>query len=105
MNAKTQYISQLIRATISEVDASAEVILYGSRARGEERTDSDWDILVLTEYAVDIHRERAFRDRLYDVELDTGEVFSLFVFSKQDWFSRQRITPFFENVMQEGISL
>jgi predicted nucleotidyltransferase len=36
MNNKTQYIGQLIRATVNSVDKSAEVILYGSRARGDE---------------------------------------------------------------------
>jgi hypothetical protein len=49
--------------------------------------------------------ERKFRDKLYDLELETGEVFSVFVYSKNDWQSRQKITPFFKNVTQEGVRI
>lgn len=105
MTAKTQYISQLIRQSIHKVDAKADVILYGSRARGDERADSDWDILVLTDDVADMQKESRFRDELYDLELELAEAFSLFVYSKSDWFSRQRVTPFFQNVTQEGILL
>jgi len=105
MKKKTQYISQLIRSYINAIDPKAEVILYGSRARGDERSESDWDILVLTDYPVDLNKERLFRNKLYDLELETEEPFSIFVYSKADWLSRQSITPFFHNVSVEGIRL
>lgn len=105
MKPNTKQIGERIRTNIHQVDPEADVILYGSRARGNERKDSDWDILVLTNDAIDINRERLFRNNLYDLELETGEPFSLFVYSKTDWFSRQRITPFFQNVTREGIKL
>ena len=105
MKKRTRYIGQLIRQNVNLIDTHAEVILYGSRARGDEQTDSDWDILILTDYPTDLNTERKFRDKLYDLELETGEQFSIFVFSKNDWQSRQRITPFYHNVTQEGIRL
>lgn len=105
MKDKTQNITYLIRQTINDIDPDAEVILYGSRARGDEKPDSDWDILILTDYAVDLNTEQKFRDKLYDLELDTGEPFSVFVYSREDWTTKQRITPFYENVNQEGITL
>ena len=105
MKTKTQHISQLIRHYINAIDPKAEVILYGSRARGDERPDSDWDILVLTDYSVDLITERKFRDKLYDLELETGEPLSIFVYSKNDWRTKQRITPFYENVTQEGVQI
>lgn len=105
MKLKTENIIHLIRNTINLVDPKAEVILYGSRARGDERIDSDWDILVLTDYPVDIKKERMFRDRIYDLELETGEPISIFVYSKNEWSSKQRITPFYQNVILEGIKI
>jgi predicted nucleotidyltransferase len=95
----------MIRKNISMIDPKAEVILYGSRARGDDRPDSDWDILILTDYPVDLNKERVFRDNLYDLELETGEPFSVFVYSKNDWTSKQRITPFYNNVIREGIKI
>ena len=105
MKTKTEFISQLIRDSINSIDPKAEVILYGSRARGDERTDSDWDILILTDYSVNLQTEKKFRDKLYDLELETGEPFSVFAYSKNDWQTKQRITPFYQNVTQEGIRL
>jgi len=105
MKRKTKYISQLIRTYVNSIDNDAEVILYGSRARGDEKNDSDWDILILTDYSVDITQERKFRDKLYDLELETGEPFSVFVYSKSEWQTKQRITPFFYNVTHEGLVL
>lgn len=105
MKSRTKHITFLIRQQVNSIDPKAEVILYGSRARGEERNDSDWDILILTDYPADLSLERIFRQSLYDLELETGESFSVFVYSKTDWISKQSITPFYHNVVQEGIYL
>ena len=79
--------------------------MYGSRARGDERSDSDWDLLILTESEAGVDTERKFRDQLYDLELETGEAFSLFVYSKEEWTQRHSITPFYQNVVKEGVSV
>ncbi len=105
MKTKTKHISQLIRHYINAIDPKADIIMYGSRARGDERPDSDWDILILTDYSVDLITERKFRNKLYDLELETGEPLSIFVYSKNDWQTKQRITPFYENVTQEGVRI
>ena len=91
MNRKTENITHLIKLNIAEVDPEALVILYGSRARGDARKDSDWDILVLTKYPVTWQVEKKFRDHLYDLELETGEVLSLFVYSKEEWDTKHHI--------------
>ncbi len=103
MKTKTQQITRMIRDYINTIDPTTDVILYGSRARGDEKKDSDWDILILTEYSTNLMTERKFRDKLYDLELETGEAFSVFVYSKSDWQTKQRITPFYHNVSQEGL--
>lgn len=105
MKRKTQHLSKMIRVYINAIDPNADVILYGSRARGDERPDSDWDILILTNDDADLVTERQFRNKLYDLELETGEALSVFVYSKNDWETKQRITPFFHNVSQEGIMI
>ena len=45
---KSQIIS-LIRDTIRASEPTAQIILYGSRARGNARKDSDWDVLAIVD--------------------------------------------------------
>ena len=96
----------LIRSAIHEKNPEAEVILFGSRARGQENKVSDWDILILLNTPqVDRETEKEYRDALFDVALETGEAISTFVFSKQEWETKYSITPLFQNVQKEGIRL
>ncbi|MBS3061600.1 MAG: nucleotidyltransferase domain-containing protein [Candidatus Diapherotrites archaeon] len=39
---------QKLVARIKQRFLPAQIILFGSRARGEERNDSDWDILIIS---------------------------------------------------------
>ncbi len=105
MNFEPEHISFLIKEAVKSIDKNAEIILYGSRARGEAKKHSDWDILILTDYNTDIFKERIFRNRLYDLELETGETFSVLIYSKKDWNTIQKATPFYHNVSKEGIML
>ncbi len=105
MNNRTKNIARLIKQNIADIDPNAQVILFGSQARGNEKEDSDWDLLLLTDYPMNLDKERQFRNHLYDLELEIGEPFSLFSFSKDDWNNRQKITRFYFNVSKEGISL
>jgi hypothetical protein len=37
--------------------------------------------------------------------LETGEIISPLIYSKNDWNSNYSITPFYENVKNEGVRL
>ena len=41
---KNMQIIGLIRDTIRAAEPTAQIILYGSRARGDAREDSEWDV-------------------------------------------------------------
>jgi len=40
-------ILKAIKELVVERDSSAKIYLYGSRARGNAKKDSDWDLLIL----------------------------------------------------------
>lgn len=103
MKVSKDKILDLIRENVSQIDPLAEIILYGSRARGDERIDSDWDILILIDDEATFERERTFRHHLYDLELSLGEAFSVFVFNRIEWNARFKVTDFYQNVINEGI--
>lgn len=93
-----------IRRAVRTVEPGAEIILYGSRARGEAEADSDWDLLVLVDGPVTTDRKRAVRHRLYEVEWDSNEVLTAVILSRQNWNSPlYRAMPFRRNVARDGV--
>lgn len=95
-----------IKKGITTKDKNAEIYLFGSRARGDFHPDSDWDILVLTDIKkITFDLEKEFRDPIFDIELETGEVISLLVYSKKDWETKQNISPLFMNIRNEGMRI
>lgn len=57
-------------------------MLYGSRARGDYREDSDWDILVLTDKEVDGKLKRKIRDDIYNVQLEYIQPVSTLIYNR-----------------------
>jgi uncharacterized protein len=99
-------ITQKIKKTIEEIDPSAEVILFGSRARGEAKKDSDWDILILVDKPkVTFKDEQVFNHKLYDVGLETNQCIMAFVRSKKEWNTKHYVTPLYKNIQKEGMLL
>jgi len=98
-------VSTLIKMNVLQTDPNAEIILFGSRARGDEKKYSDWDLLILTNYPVSFKDEQKFRHNLYDLELELEEVFSSFVYYKKDWETKQSVTPLYESILEDGIKL
>ncbi len=95
-----------LKAEIQKIEPTAQLILYGSRARGDARPDSDWDLLLLTEKnEVTRPVERALRMPVFLMELEVGEPFSLQIFPKYDWKYKFYITPYYENIQKDGIVL
>jgi len=104
MIRRKQQIIQLIRQKVNEIDNTAEVILYGSRARGDNKRDSDWDVMILLKRNnVDKRIEQTFRHNLFDLELEIGVPISVFVYSKHDWEGKYSVTPLFKSIRKEGI--
>lgn len=99
-------IQNRIKKSIMAKDSKAVVYLFGSRARGDFRPNSDWDILILVDdNQVTNEIEDKFRDDLYDIELESGQIISTIIYPKDYWKSRLIYSPLFKNVTREGILL
>lgn len=95
-----------IKKAVHEVEADAEIILYGSRSRGDALAESDWDLLILVDGPVSDERIDQIRHGLYEVEWESGEIISSIVRNREEWNSgRYQAMPFHQRVRQEGIRL
>lgn len=95
-----------ISQTVHRLEPSASTILYGSEARGDARPDSDIDLLILLDGDKrDLKREDRLSGELYEIELATGVLISPMIMLRKQWENRPFKTPFYINVMNEGVRL
>ena len=95
-----------IRDIIYTSAPKATAILYGSEARGDASPESDIDVLILLDGDKrDIKREDEISGALYEIELNYGVIISPMIMLKKQWENRPFKTPFYINVINEGIRL
>lgn len=94
-----------IKKVVLEVDSAAEVVLFGSRARGDFNDESDWDVLMLVDKEeTDFNFKRKIQNALYDLELKQETVISTIIRNKKFWQDIS-VTPLFKEVEKDGVVL
>ena len=96
---------QRCKQAIRSVVPDADVILYGSRARGDAGNDSDYDLLVLVDRPADPAIHKRLISSIFPLE-ENGAVLTLTVHNRDRWNSvLYKAMPFHENVDRDGVLL
>ena len=83
-----------------------DINFYGSQAKENVGLDSDIGLLILVDKEKLSYQDVvAITYPLYDLELTENVTISPLVYTKKQWESRPFQTPFYINVMNEGIRL
>ena len=102
----THTTTLLVKQAVTALDPDAEIILYGSRARGTNSVNSDWDFLIITGTCAHRELKRKIRRSIYEIEWATSEVISVVIRSRQEWnLPILRSSPFHINIDREGLRL
>ncbi len=104
MNDRQDILKEIKQSVIS-VDENAEVILFGSRARGDYHDESDWDVLVLIDNEQSDWRfKQKLMSAIYETELKWGQIITPIILNKNFW-KNQSSSFLYKEIGKDGIPL
>jgi len=104
MNRKIQRVASDLKKAIASKYELLDFKVFGSTARAERRPDSDIDIFVLLPQ-VERHIEEDLFNIAYDIELEHDCLIDLIVFGKEEKDAILTKTPFYRQVIEEGVGV
>jgi len=63
----------------------ARLVLFGSKARGDDEEDSDIDLLILVDAEVDMSLRRRIREALYALQREMNVSFGEMIVAVKEW--------------------
>ena len=104
MDKSIQQIVEELKTHISDKYKMTDMKVFGSTARDRRRPDSDIDIFILLP-RVDRKIEEDLFDLAYELELKYDCLIDLIVFDEDSLRDRLSFTPFYRQVVSEGVSV
>lgn len=103
MNSKI--VREIIKTAKKILPSGVRLILFGSQARGDNRPDSDWDLLLIADdeniySSVENEITYPFVKLGWDLNVDINPI----IYTSKKW-EEHSFTPFYKNVTNEGITL
>ena len=83
-----------------------DLVLFGSRARGDAEPESDMDVLVVLEDGADAAAREAVSDCAWEAGFDAGIVVVPMVFTRSEWErGPERHSLLAQSIRAEGVRL
>ena len=105
MSMDKQVIESIKETLHEHLPVGGRALLFGSQARGDAHAGSDWDILII------LNKDTLIPDDYDNVTYpltilgwDLGEQINPIMYSAKEW-EASRITPFYQNVVQDAVVL
>lgn len=105
MDGRTNIIDDFRTVANNVLPKGSHVWLYGSRARGDYNSESDWDLLILVDKtSVGSADEDEYSYPFVLAGWQHAEAVNPLLYTYSDW-QRRKASPFYENVEHDKIMI
>lgn len=96
----------IIKSTATKIIPNCRILLFGSRARKDNTTDSDYDFLVITRETFDIRKKRTLSSMIRK-ELARLKIPADILIQSEDEINLKKDVPghILRQVLREGVAL
>ncbi|HUS86010.1 MAG TPA: nucleotidyltransferase domain-containing protein [Bacteroidales bacterium] len=99
-------VSELIKAVAKGYFPDGEVMLFGSRSRNSASSDSDYDILIVTDQKLSSEEKISYRTRIRKDLLKDGIRSDILIQNREDIEKKRRLPGhIIRNIIKEAIML
>lgn len=99
-------LNELVNGILNVMESQlVRIVLYGSVARGTHTSESDVDIALLTNGALNKDTEEMLSGFIVEMNLKYDKVFSVIDIEYNKFCQWESVTPFYSNVSKEEIVL
>lgn len=104
MNASEQQVLQRLKQMLQQRINVHQIILFGSRARGNACAESDMDVLVVVDHPINREVRNAVSECTWQAGFDSGIVVTAILFTRDEWENGpEYYSPLAEAVRAEGV--
>jgi predicted nucleotidyltransferase len=104
MESSSQIITQLKRHLVKNYSSKIkDVILFGSRVKGNYKEFSDYDVLIILDDDYSGKDENTILDLCYDIDLKYNILLDVHILSNSELSSARGRQPVFVNAIKSGI--
>ena len=106
LNSNEKQALQKLKEQLEREYPVAEIVLFGSKTRGDSDMESDLDVLVVLNDEVDDDVRKKIFSLSYELELKYDVIFGILVEQKDFWDSPRGLSmPIRWNIDKEGIKI
>jgi len=99
-------ILRLIKEQVYVFFPDCKVFLFGSRARNENATDSDYDILIITKNDTPLALKRDLRTKIREALISFNILSDILVESEQEILKKKQLTGHIvKSAIKEGVEI
>lgn len=98
-------IIEAMRNKLHTIDPNVTAYLFGSRARGDAKVDSDWDVLILLDKPrVTLEDYNKYSYPLWELGWNYDALINTVLFTREEWKDNE-FTLFNHNVHRDAIAI
>jgi predicted nucleotidyltransferase len=99
-------VNNIVREVVKDIIPFVKILLFGSRARNDENSQSDYDFLIVTSNEMEAKEKISLRSRIRKKLLEKGIRSDILIQSEEELKAKNQIPGHIvKSILKEGVAI